>query len=422
VSLEDAPRDRVRHFERVAPMSHGRPLRILTFNYEYPPLGGGGGVFHAAIAEQLARRHHVAVITSAFGDLPRHEVREGVEIHRVPIVGRGDPSAASLASMLAYPPAAWLAALRLMRRHRYDLVHSHFAVPTGPASLPPALLARIPHVLSIQGGDIYDPSKKLSPHRHGLLRRVVTAVLRHSSAVVAASRNMRDHAYRHYPYRGPVEIIPLGIQIPEPGPHAARADLGLPEGAFLAVTVGRLVRRKGLDQVFRALAREDCPPVHLAVLGSGPELGPLQSLAESLHLTGRIHFVGRVSDERKWQILRCADAYVSASMHEGFGLVYLEAMAAGLPVLAPEDGGQADFLAHGQTGYAVDPEDPGSLARALSQAVARPEELRRMSGRNRKRSSAFSIQSCMIEYEKLFYRVLNAVGGGVAALISESVH
>jgi glycosyltransferase involved in cell wall biosynthesis len=402
-------------------MSHDRPLRILTFNYEYPPLGGGGGVFHAAIAQDLARRHHVAVITSAFGDLPRHEVREGVEIHRVPIVGRGDPSAASLTSMLAYPPAAWLAAMRLMRRHRYDLVHGHFAVPTGPASLPPALLARIPHVLSIQGGDIYDPSKKLSPHRHGLLRRAVTAVLRRSSAVVAASRNMRDHAYRHYPFRGPVDIIPLGIRIPEPGLNATRAELGLPEGAFLAVTVGRLVRRKGLDQVLRALAREDCPPVHLAVLGSGPELAPLRSLAESLHLTARIHFVGRVSDERKWQILRCADVYVSASMHEGFGLVYLEAMAAGLPVLAPEEGGQADFLAHGQTGWVVDPTDPGSLARALSQAVARPEELRRMSAWNRERASAYSIDRCGIEYEKLFYRVLNAVTGTVAAPIMVSV-
>jgi glycosyltransferase involved in cell wall biosynthesis len=401
-------------------MSQARPLRILTFNYEFPPLGGGGGVFHAAIAQVLARRHHVAVITSAFGDLPRHEVREGVEIHRVPIVGRGDPSAASLASMLAYPPAAWLAAMRLMRRHRYDLVHGHFAVPTGPASLPPALLARIPHVLSIQGGDIYDPSKKLSPHRHGLLRRAVTAVLRRSSAVVAASRNMRDHAYRHYPFRGPVDIIPLGIRIPKPGPRATRAELGLPEG-FLAVTVGRLVRRKGLDQVLRALAREDCPPVHLAVLGSGPELVPLQSLAESLHLAGRVHFVGRVSDERKWQILRSADAYVSASMHEGFGLVYLEGMAAGLPIFAPEDGGQADFLAAGQTGWAVDPGDPGSLARALSEAVARPEELRRMGEGNRERASAYSIDRCGIEYEKLFYRVLNAMTRGIAALIPAGI-
>jgi glycosyltransferase involved in cell wall biosynthesis len=309
--------------------------------------------------------------------------------------------------MLAYPPAAWLAAMRLMRRHRYDLVHGHFAIPTGPASLPPALLAGIPHVLSIQGGDIYDPSKRLSPHRHSLLRRVVTAVLRRSSAVVAASRNMRDHAYRHFPYRGPIDIIPLGIRVPESIPHATRSSMGLPEAEFLAVTVGRLVRRKGLDRVVRAMARQDCPPLHLAVIGSGPELAPLRSLAESLLLTDRIHFMGRVSDERKWQILRCADVYVSASMHEGFGISYLEAMAAGLPVIAPGDGGQADFLTHERTGYAVNTEDPGSLADALSRAVSRPEELRRMSEGNRKRASRYSIDRCGLEYEELFYRVLN---------------
>ena len=115
----------------VAAPERGRPLNILTFNYEYPPLGGGGGVFHEVMAEELAKHHHVAVITSAFGDLPSFEVRGGVEIHRVPIIGRGDPSAASLLSMLAFPPAAWWAAGRLMRRKRYDVIHAHFAVPTG---------------------------------------------------------------------------------------------------------------------------------------------------------------------------------------------------------------------------------------------------------------------------------------------------
>ena len=96
----------------VAAPERGRPLNILTFNYEYPPLGGGGGVFHEVLAEELAKHHHVAVITSAFGDLPSFEMRGEVEIHRVPIMGRGDPSAASLLSMLAFPPSAWWAARR----------------------------------------------------------------------------------------------------------------------------------------------------------------------------------------------------------------------------------------------------------------------------------------------------------------------
>jgi glycosyltransferase involved in cell wall biosynthesis len=391
----------------VAAPERGRPLNILTFNYEYPPLGGGGGVFHEVMAEELAKRHHVAVITSAFGDLPSIEVRGGVEIHRVPIMARRDPSAASLLSMLAFPPAAWWAASRLMRRTRYDVIHAHFAVPTGPGSLPPAWAARIPHVLSIQGGDIYDPSKRLSPHRNAILRAAVSTILRRSRAVVAASQNMKDNAYRYYRYRGPIEIIPLGIRRPPAVAQASRCALGLPEGSFLAVTVGRLVRRKGLGQLLQALARPECASVHLAIIGSGPEHEPLRSLAESLSLKDRVHFLGRVDEERKWQVLRCADAYVSATLHEGFGLVYLEAMASGLAVITPDHGGQVDFLEDGKSAILVKSGDPRSLVAGIARAVANRNQTREMGERNRTRASAHFIERCAETYEKLYYRVMS---------------
>ena len=96
-------------------------MNILMFNYEYPPVGGGGGVVHALIAEELARRHRVVVVTSRVGQLPRQEVVNGVEVHRVSVLGRSDPAAASLTSMLSYPPGAWLAAARILRRERFDV-------------------------------------------------------------------------------------------------------------------------------------------------------------------------------------------------------------------------------------------------------------------------------------------------------------
>jgi glycosyltransferase involved in cell wall biosynthesis len=133
-------------------------MRILTLNYEYPPLGGGGGVAHAAIAEALAARgHRVAVLTSTFADLPRREVRAGVEILRVPVWGRRDISAASLRSLLSYPVGALAAAPRLLRRESFDIVHGHFAVPTGPASVAVARLAGAPHLQTKQGGDKKHP-------------------------------------------------------------------------------------------------------------------------------------------------------------------------------------------------------------------------------------------------------------------------
>jgi glycosyltransferase involved in cell wall biosynthesis len=381
-------------------------MNILTFNYEYPPLGGGGGVVHALIAEELAKRHRLWVITSAFDNLPREEERAGVRILRVPVIGRRDQAAASLISMLSYPPAAWIEAARVIRRERIDVIHGHFAVPTGPASLMAAKLAHVPHVMSLHGGDIYDPSKATSPHRVAPLRSAVRWVLRGSAAVVAQSTNTRDNARRYYGFNGEIQIIPLGIRQPRVSSVDRRA-LGLPADRFLAITVGRLVRRKGLDVLVQSWARlED---QHLLIVGDGPERGRLEELVAALGLATRVHFAGRVEEQHKWQLLHAADAYVSTTMHEGFGLVYLEAMAAGIPVITFDHGGQVDFLRDGETGYLVRSGDLAALTTAIARLAAEPDRARAMGERNRQLAHNHRIEACAAEYEALFNRVLGAV-------------
>ncbi len=380
-------------------------MKILTFDYEYPPVGGGGGIVHALIAEELAKTHDVSVITSGFDGLPSQEVRGGVRVYRVPVIGRADVNTASLVSMLSYPPLAWIRASKLMRREKFDVINSHFAVPTGPGSLPPAKFAGVPHVLSLHGGDIYDPSKKLSPHRLPGVRATVNWVLRRSEAVVAQSTNTRENAYRYYRYRGPIEVIPLGIRQPQV-PDASRTQLGLPADRFLAITVGRLVKRKGIDQLLRALTYPGCTDVHLLIVGDGPERDPLTKIANELGLDGRVTFTGRVEETLKWQLLKCADAYVSSTLHEGFGLVYLEGMAAGLPVITFDHGGQVDFLRDGETGFLVTAGDTTGLAAAVARLVANPAEGKRIGAQNLERAPRHRIEECAHGYEALFERVI----------------
>ena len=386
-------------------------MRILVFNYEYPPIGGGGGLINAMVAEELAASHQLKVITSAYGNLPREETRNGVEILRVRVQGRTDSQVASLRSLLSYPISAYLAGMRLTRRTRFDVINSHFAVPTGPGSVAVARRRSLPHVLSLHGGDLYDPSKSLSPHRFAPTRRTVSAVLNASAAVVAQSTNTRDNVYRYYDYRGPVEVIPLGIRAPDVEP-VDRTTLGLPRHAFLAVTIGRLIKRKGLDGLLRALARQECEAVHLVVVGAGPELVPLQELASRAGIAERIHFVGYVEDRRKWELLLSADAYVSSTMHEGFGLVYVEAMMAGLPVVTYDHGGQTDFLRDGETGRLVRAGDEAGLAAAIGQFLQRPELAHEIGLHNRSASEAFTVEQCAKAYEQLFERVVSDASNG----------
>ena len=389
-------------------------MKILMFNYEYPPLGGGGGVIHQQIAEELAQRHTVTVVTSGFHRLPAHEQRNGVEIHRVSVLGRRGLATGSLPSLLSYYPASLRHGERLIRARRPDVINSHFAVPTGPSAARLALRHRIPHVLCIHGGDIFDPSKRLSPHRLPPVRRVVRWVLRTADRVVAPSHNTADNARRWYGHSGPITIIPHGLRYPVV-PPADRGELGLPETARVLVTVGRLVARKANHELIQLLASLPEPEALLVIVGDGPERQALESLARTLGVAERVRFMGFVPEERKHQLLEAADVFVSATTHEGFGLMYLEAMARGLPVVTYDHGGQCDFLRDGQTGCVAPAGRRDRLQAGLHQLLQDEPRRRRIGSWNREIAARFSIEACAGAYERLFEEVAPRAGAVGAA-------
>src|SRR5690606_13593221 len=217
-------------------------MRLLFCNYEYPPLGGGGGVVNAALARELARTHDVTVLTSRAFDLPEESMENGVRVLRVPVWLRRERAAASLPSLAGYVVNGVLQDRGLVRRERFDVINTHFALPSGPVGQHLAARANVPNVLSVHGGDLYDPSKKLSAHRHALLRACVRKVARAADAVVAQSQNTADNLRRFYAPELEAEIIPLGIERPRVT-RADRAAHGFGPDDLVLVNVGRLCAR-----------------------------------------------------------------------------------------------------------------------------------------------------------------------------------
>lgn len=377
-------------------------MNILIINFEYPPLGGGGGVATADIARELAKRHTVHVLTTAFHGLPKNEVIENIHIHRVPVWGRTSLPTATLRSLFTFAPAAFFAGISLMRSISFHVLYAPFVVPSGlPATLLSKLF-RIPFVVTFIGGDVYDPSKGISPHRNIFFRIIIRWIAKAASARTAISHDTKTRTIELHGVRQPITVVPIGLRVREGIPSASRKDFDIPVQAIVAVSIGRLVPRKGYDVLLSAWRK--VPEATLVIIGDGPMKEGLQQKIRDYNLQGRVHLMGQVGEIQKNQLLSLADMYVSAAQHEGFGIVFLEAMQAGLPIIAANDGGQRDFLVSGENALLVAPHDQKGLQEAIVKLLENPVLRQTMGRRNKEDVERYYIEHTAKRIEDILIR------------------
>jgi len=373
-------------------------MKILIVNFEYPPLGGGGGVATKQIAERLSRRHEVHVITTKHGELKEYEQKGTLHVHRVPVIGRKNLPTASLLSMLTFVPSALKQGVHLLRRQNFDVINAQFVLPSG---LPAALLAKIfkvPFVLSFIGGDIYDPTKGSSPHRFWILRWLIRNISKHAVAHTAISEDTKTRARKLHGVKEDITVTHLGIDPMTVNP-VPRQQLNLHPDTPLFITIGRLIPRKGYRDLLSAWAQ--VPSAHLLILGSGPQANELKQIINANNLAPRVHLMGFVSEDKKQQLLLAADAYISAATHEGFGLVFLEAMDAGLPIIAANVGGHTDFLEDMENALLVKPHEPSQLAKAATSLIENKQLADAISQNNKVKVKKFYLDNTAKIFEDI---------------------
>ena len=346
-------------------------MRILLINSEYPPIGGGAGNASANLARCLASLgHEVTVLTAAFQDLPALEMQGQVTVRRVPALRRWMDRSSAF-EQLSFILAASLAGLRLGREAKPEAVLAFFGMPSGAAAWLLKKVHRLPYVVSLRGGDVpgFRPYDFKLYHR--LIGPVLRLVWRDASAVVANSRGLRDLALA-FDARVEIPIIPNGVDAGRF--EAAPRDWSIPS----ILSVGRIVHQKGLDLGLRALAGLKDLDWHWRIAGDGPQMGPLQSLSQELGLAERVTFLGWQSRDELSRWYHSSTLFLFPSRHEGMPNAVLEAMAAGLPVIASRIAGNEELVIDGLTGRLVQPEAVEPLRECLRSLLAEPDLQERM--------------------------------------------
>ncbi|HEU4674180.1 MAG TPA: glycosyltransferase [Candidatus Limnocylindrales bacterium] len=354
---------------------------------------GGQNVYVAQLAKHLAAAgDRVDVFTRRDApDLP--EVVEWLPGIRVVHVPAGPPEPLPKEQLLPHIGAftTWMLRELTRRGRRYDVVHAHFFMSAlVAAEIKQAL--EIPFVVTFhalgrvrrqfQGQDDGFPDERLT---------IEERVVAEADRILAECPQDEEDLIRLYnadPTR--IEIVPCGFDPEEFAPKSrplARLDLDLDPGERIVLQLGRIVPRKGVDNVIRAigrLARDQALAVRLLVVGGPdrvpdfervPELGRLRQIAREEGVEDRVVFVGRRDRDELATYYSAADVFVSTPWYEPFGITPLEAMACGTPVVGSNVGGIKFSVRDGETGYLVPPRDPDALAERIGHLYRHPKLL-----------------------------------------------
>jgi len=368
------------------------------------PSHGGSGVVATELGKHLAARgHEVSFISYATplrltGLPPRVSFHE-VEIEEYPLL-QHFPYTLALASKMA----------EVARSNRLDVLHVHYAIPFGAA----ALLARqivkerpLRIVLTLHGTDITLVGNNAS------FRPVTAMTIEAADAVTAVSQWLLAETVRQFSIHRDISVVYNFVdpQRHDAGPcHCIPARRCRTEKTLMHVSNYRPLKRvRDVIAVFADVARTiDC---RLVLVGDGPDLPLAREQAQELGLLDRVTFVGVV--DQIAPLLRAADLLLLPSSTESFGLVALEAMASGVPVVASDVGGLPEVVGHGVTGYLAPPGDTAQMARYALELLQDEEQHRRFSAAGIARAEErFHYQDIVPQYEAIYEQVVGAPRGG----------
>lgn len=367
-------------------------MRILTVIYEFPPIGGGGGRAAYDICSELAARgHEVTVLTAHMNGLPPEESQDGFRVVRISS-RRTEAFVASFEAMMFYILVGLGKGLELIRHARPDVIHTHFAVPSGALAFVLSLLTGIPYILTAHLGDVPGgvPSKTARWFRW--LKPFTKPIWKRAKYVAAVSEFTRHLALVHYPVE--IRVIPNGADFT----HVVtdQVEVNTPPRIVFA---GRFVSQKNPLTIVRALSMLKDLDWACSMLGDGPMFDEVKAEIERHGMSGRFHLTGWVTPADVLNEFSRSDILFMPSLSEGLPVVGVDALVKGLAIVASKIGGFLDLVDQDRNGYLVEVEDEAGFASALRKLISDRNRLLDFRNASLVKARDFDIEKIADQYE-----------------------
>lgn len=265
-------------------------MKILVLNYEFPPVGGGGGTASEDIAIYYAKLGHtVIVLTMGYHDLPEFEHRNGIDIIRLDC-GRKEIASCSPIEQLRYIKKAREYIDKQIRD--FDVCHAHFIVPTGEVAFRIKKKYSIPYIVTAHGSDVEGHNTKATVRlMHLFLRHRWRTIVKNAGAVISPSKYLKELMEQNYP-KGKYSVIPNGIDYEKYKNITKNRQKKI-------LILGRLQQFKNVQFVISAFSKSHLPDWTIEIVGGGPYRDELEKQVRSLNLSNNVHFHGWIDHEDK---------------------------------------------------------------------------------------------------------------------------
>ncbi len=345
--------------DRSTKRSDQASARILIFSTAYFPFVGGAEVAVKEITDRI-KDYQFDLITSRFSKKNSKKEKIGnVVVYRV---GFGMKFDKYLLPILGFLKA---------KKLKYSLIWSISASQAGLAALFLKLISKSPLLLTLQEGS----SEKRIFRRRFIIWPLFKLIFKKADYVQAISKHLANFG-KKMGARCPIEVVPNGVDINQfiqSLDNTLKEKLGIKDEKVI-ITVSRLVPKNAVDDLIKSLKYINFP-VKLLILGVGPLTKKLKNLVKKLNLEKKVLFLGLIPPAEVPKYLAVADVFVRASISEGLGNVFLEAMAAEVPIIGTPVGGIVDYLKHEKTGLFCQPRQPKDIAEKI-EILIRNKELK----------------------------------------------